>query len=60
MNRRVLCWSVVVSPDRGEHIKQPQATVRGHSGTVADYANPEHLVDGLGLRMQYTETEPTA
>jgi len=55
MGRRVRCWSVVAPFDRGEHIQQ-----RPHDRAMIQVAAQllitptlKHLVDGLGLRMQY-------
>jgi len=54
--KRVRCWSVVASCDRGEDIKQRPTRDRVMIQVAAELLIQtilEHLVDGLGLWMQY-------
>ena len=55
MGRRVRCWSVVAPFDRGEHIQQRLGDRAMIQVAAQLLITPtlEHLVDGLGLRMQY-------
>jgi hypothetical protein len=55
MGRRVRCWSVVAPFDRGEHIQQRLGDRAMIQVAAQLLITPtlEHLVDGLGLRMQH-------